>query len=58
MKYVIEYIEEMWYCLEIEADSADEARKKFWSGQSDFDSAQLIGGEIHPDISIREKGSK
>jgi len=57
MKYVIEYTEEMWYHLEIEADSADEASEKFWSGQADLDSAYLFGGEIHPDISINEKVS-
>lgn len=57
MRYVIEYTEEMWYRLEVEADSADEAGEKFWSGQADFDSAELIGGEIHPDTSIDEKVS-
>lgn len=57
MKYAIEYTEEMWYRLEVEADSAEEAREKFFRGEADLDNAELIGGEIHPDISVEEKVS-
>lgn len=54
-KFVIEYTEERWFSIEIEADSEEEASEKFWTGECDFGNAYQFGGEIHQDITIIER---
>jgi hypothetical protein len=39
-RYVISWTEELRYRMEVDADSEDEARDKFSSGQYDFDGAK------------------
>jgi hypothetical protein len=52
-KYVIKYVYEHWYDVEIEATSADEAREKF--DNAIFDSnPRLVGGELQDSVLVEE----
>ena len=58
MKYYVEYTEEAWYRIEVEAENREEARKKFYSGEIDLDNAYQFGGQISDGISIEEKSGR
>ena len=52
-KYVVKYVYERWYDVEIEADSVEEADRKFW--EADFAKAPVqVGGEIQKNYDIEE----
>jgi hypothetical protein len=52
-KYLIKYVYEKWYDLEIEAGSREEALEKFW--ESSFtEEPRLVGGEVQKGIDIEE----
>lgn len=53
MKYEIKYTEETWYRLEIEADSEEQARDKFFSGEWEGEPT-IFGGELQDGISVEE----
>lgn len=53
MKYEIKYTEETWYRLEIEADSEEQARDKFFSGEWE-EEPTIFGGELQDGISVEE----
>ena len=36
-KYRISWAEELWYRMDVDADSVDDARDKFHAGEYDFD---------------------
>ena len=48
-KYLISWEEAIWYDLEIEADSAEEALDKFHSNDYDREDVKFIGQEALPD---------
>ena len=52
-KYLIKYVYEEWYDLEMEAGSREEALEKFW--ESSFtEEPRLVGGEVQQGIDIEE----
>lgn len=54
-KFIVDYTEERWFSIEIEADTEEEASEKFWMGDCDFEKAENIGGEIQQSIQVTEK---
>ena len=54
-KFIIEFTEETWYRLEVEASSKDQAWDNFWGGEYEYASAKEFGGEIQGDITIIEQ---
>lgn len=53
-KFKIEWTEEVWYRMEVEADSYDDAREKFWSGEYNLDNGTQTGGECQDSVEIDE----
>ena len=54
-KFIIEFTEETWYRLEVEASSREEALDNFWGGEYKYSSANQFGGEIQQDICVDQK---
>lgn len=54
-KFIIEYTEEIWNSIEVEADTKEQARERFFRGEYNLDDSVNIGGEIHPDISVTQE---
>ena len=52
--YLISFTEEEWYNISIEADSFEEAKEKFWSGDFDHEDIIHTGTEIQESIDIEE----
>ena len=53
-KYMIHWTEELWYRMEVEADSKEEALGKFREGEYDFDNAVNTNVETQDSIQIFE----
>jgi hypothetical protein len=53
-KYLIKYVYERWYDLEIEASSKDEALDKFHSADFEEEKARLVGGELQDSVVVEE----
>lgn len=53
-KFKIEWTEEVWNQITVEADSEEDAREKFWSGELDFEVVNITGGEIQDSVDIVE----
>lgn len=54
MKYVIEWTNEDWYRMEVEAESKEEALDNFWSGEYNWDNAIVTGGEVQEGVDVWE----
>ena len=52
--YKIDWTREVWYRSEIEAESFEEAREKFWIGDYDDDKDEIFGSEVQENIDIEE----
>lgn len=52
--YKIDWTREVWYRSEIEAETFEEAREKFWSGDYNDDKDEIFGSEIQENIDIEE----
>lgn len=52
--YRIEWTEEIWNRLEIEAETEEEARELFHMGEFDYEAVKITGGEIQDSIEIVE----
>jgi hypothetical protein len=51
----IDWTEEVWYRLEVEADSEEQAREIFWNSlEFGFDDSTAYGGEIQDSVKIEE----
>lgn len=50
--YVVSWTEETWYRVNIQANSEQEAREKFWNGDFDMDESKETGAEIQDGIDI------
>ena len=53
-KYRLEWTEEFWYALEVEAESKQEVLDKFWKQEYDFDDAESLGAELQDSITVEE----
>ena len=53
-KYLISWTEELWYKMEVEADSIDDALDKFHAGDYDFDKAIHTDTELQDSVDIME----
>jgi hypothetical protein len=53
-KFLISFTEEDWYNITIEADSLEEAKELFWSGEFDNEDIRHTGTEIQEDIDVEE----
>jgi len=53
-KYLIEWTNEDWYRMEVEADSQEEALDNFWSGEYSWANAAIIGGEVQENVDVWE----
>jgi len=53
-KYVVSWTEEIWQKVIIEAESEEEARELFYSGEYDIDSVKVTGGEIQDGVDINK----
>ena len=52
-KYMVKYVYERWYDLELEASSRDEAFDKFHAGEFETE-PRLVGGEYQDSIIVEE----
>ena len=52
-KYLISWTEEVWQNVVIEAESKEQVRELFYSGEFDMDTVKVTGGEIQDGIAIR-----
>ena len=50
-KFAFDYIVEEQWCVEIDADSQEEAEDIFWAGQHDND-REFIQSDVRPDIVV------
>lgn len=55
-KYIIKFQEEIWYDIEVEANTEELAKEKFWMGELDLSNAIKQGGEIQEEMIIELKG--
>jgi hypothetical protein len=53
-EFKIEWTEEIWNRVFVEADSVEDAREKFWSGEFDHEPVDVTGGEIQESVDIEE----
>jgi len=53
-KYVVSWTEEIWQKVIIEAESKEEARELFYSGEFNIDSVKVTGGEIQDGVDINK----
>ena len=53
-KYLIEWTNEDWYRMEVEAESEQEALDNFWSGEYSWANAAIIGGEVQENVDVWE----
>ena len=53
-KFKIEWTEEVWYRMEVEADSEEQARELFWAGEYNLDEGTQTGGECQDSVEIEE----
>ena len=53
-RFKIEWTEEVWYQLEVEADSEEQARELFWAGEYNLDEGTQTGGECQDSVIIEE----
>lgn len=53
-KYRLEWTEEFWYALEVEAESEQEVLDKFHKQEYDFDDAVNLGAELQDSITVEE----
>lgn len=52
--YSVSWTQEIWYKVNIKANSAEEAKEKFWSGEFDTSDTKETGAEIQDGIDIEE----
>ena len=53
-KYRISWTEELWYRMDVEASSVEDALDKFHAGDYDFDEATNTGVELQDSVDITE----
>jgi hypothetical protein len=53
-KYEIQWTDELWYRMTVEANSEDEALDTFHSGEYDLGNADLFGSELQDSVTIEE----
>jgi hypothetical protein len=53
-KYLISWTEENWYNITIEADSAEEAKDKFYNHEFDYEDSILVGSELQDSVEAEE----
>lgn len=53
-KYKVEWTEETWYRMEIEANSEYEAKEKLLLGEVDLDKAKVFGSQVQDSITAEE----
>jgi hypothetical protein len=53
-KFRIEWTEEFWYALEVEAESKEEVLDKFHGNEYDFDDAESLGSELQDSVTVEE----
>jgi hypothetical protein len=51
-KFRVEWTREQWFYVEIEADSPEQAKEKFWEG--DYENEQMFGSEIQDGVEAHE----
>lgn len=53
-RFKIDFTEEIWNRVFIEADSSDEALEMFWMGEFDYETVKIIGNEIQDGVDVEE----
>jgi hypothetical protein len=53
-KYLVSWTEENWYNITIEADSAEEAKDKFYNHEFDYEDSILVGSELQDSVEAEE----
>ena len=53
-KYVIEWTEEFWYAMEVEAESKEDALDRFHQSDYDFGDAEPLGSELQDSVTVEE----
>lgn len=53
-KYRIEWTDEIWYAVDVEAESEQDALDKFSNREYDLGDADIIGSEMQNSITVEE----
>ena len=53
-KYLISWTEELWYKMEVDADSIEDALDRFHAGDYDFDNAKNTDVHLQDSVDIME----
>lgn len=53
-RFKIEWTEEIWNRVFVEADSRNEALEMFWLGEFDWQSVKNIGVEVQDGVDVEE----
>jgi len=53
-RFKIDWTEELWQQVYIEADSEEQARELFWQGEFDNQQIELYGTEIQDSVLVEE----
>lgn len=53
-RFKIDWTEELWQQVYIEADSEEQARELFWQGEFDNQLIELYGTEIQDSVLVEE----
>lgn len=51
-RFRVEWTREQWFYVEIEAESPEQAKEKFWDG--DYENEQMFGSEIQEGVDVKE----
>lgn len=53
-RFKIDWTEEVWNRVFVEADSYAEARELFWNNDFDLETVEITGGEIQDSVYVME----
>ena len=53
-KYRIEWTEEYWYTMNVEAESKEDALDRFHQSDYDFSDAEPLGSELQDSVTVEE----
>jgi len=53
-RFKIDWTEELWQQVYIEADSEEQARELFWQGEFDNQQIELYGTEVQDSVLVEE----
>jgi len=53
-RFKVEWTEEIWNRVFIDAENADEALEMFWLGEFDYETVKITGTEVQDGVDVEE----